>query len=113
MTARPEFASLEPLLEQLGLRRAAAVLPDWLDRQERGRGSLQPTKRSPVSLALCRATPRSARRQPQPNSNRDQPGPTGMPEDPFYAGADRIVGSWGAMERKTVLSHEDLLVSHL
>jgi len=45
---------------------------------------------SPVSLPLCRATPRSARRQPQPNSNRDQPGPTGMPEDPFYAGADRI-----------------------
>ena len=32
MTVRPEFASLEPLLEQLGLRQAAAVLPDWLDR---------------------------------------------------------------------------------
>src|SRR6266436_7240160 len=32
MTARPESAALEPLLEQLGLRQAAAVLPDWLDR---------------------------------------------------------------------------------
>src|SRR5580765_2719032 len=32
MIARPESASLEPLLEQLGLRQAAAVLPDWLDR---------------------------------------------------------------------------------
>ncbi len=32
MTARPESATLEPLLEQLGLRQAAAVLPDWLDR---------------------------------------------------------------------------------
>src|SRR5260370_39565434 len=32
MTARPEAAALEPLLEQLGLRQAAAVLPDWLDR---------------------------------------------------------------------------------
>jgi DNA replication protein DnaC len=32
MIARPEAATLEPLLEQLGLRQAAAVLPDWLDR---------------------------------------------------------------------------------
>src|SRR5213593_3885811 len=32
MIARPEVAALEPLLEQLGLRQAAAVLPDWLDR---------------------------------------------------------------------------------
>jgi hypothetical protein len=32
MTARPESALLEPLLEQLGMRQAAAVLPDWLDR---------------------------------------------------------------------------------
>src|SRR5713226_4525494 len=32
MIVRPESASLEPLLEQLGLRQAAAVLPDWLDR---------------------------------------------------------------------------------
>src|SRR5437016_11371827 len=32
MIARPEAAALEPLLEQLGLRQAAAVLPDWLDR---------------------------------------------------------------------------------
>ena len=32
MIARPETAALEPLLEQLGLRQAAAVLPDWLDR---------------------------------------------------------------------------------
>jgi IstB-like ATP binding protein len=32
MTTRPEAAALEPLLEQLGLRQAAAVLPDWLDR---------------------------------------------------------------------------------
>src|SRR5258708_2253579 len=32
MTARPESAALEPLLEQLGLRQAAMVLPDWLDR---------------------------------------------------------------------------------
>src|SRR5215210_6211506 len=32
MLARPEAAALEPLLEQLGLRQAAAVLPDWLDR---------------------------------------------------------------------------------
>src|SRR5216683_199887 len=32
MTARPESAALEPLLEQLGLRQAATVLPDWLDR---------------------------------------------------------------------------------
>src|SRR5258708_27297855 len=32
MTARPEAAALEPLLEQLGVRQAAAVLPDWLDR---------------------------------------------------------------------------------
>src|SRR5947199_9004789 len=32
MTARPESATLEPLLEQLGLRQAAAVLPEWLDR---------------------------------------------------------------------------------
>jgi len=32
VTARPEAAALEPLLEQLGLHQAAAVLPDWLDR---------------------------------------------------------------------------------
>src|SRR5450631_1680777 len=32
MIARPEAPALEPLLEQLGLRQAAAVLPDWLDR---------------------------------------------------------------------------------
>jgi DNA replication protein DnaC len=32
MNPRPESAALEPLLEQLGLRQAAAVLPDWLDR---------------------------------------------------------------------------------
>src|SRR5207302_10569780 len=32
MTARPESAALEPLLEQLGLHQAAAMLPDWLDR---------------------------------------------------------------------------------
>jgi len=32
MLARPEAAAREPLLEQLGLRQAAAVLPDWLDR---------------------------------------------------------------------------------
>src|SRR5713101_6623752 len=32
MIARPETAALEPLLEQLGLHQAAAVLPDWLDR---------------------------------------------------------------------------------
>ena len=32
MIARPEAAALEPLLEQLGLRQAAAVLPEWLDR---------------------------------------------------------------------------------
>src|SRR6266581_3932353 len=32
MIALPESAALEPLLEQLGLRQAAAVLPDWLDR---------------------------------------------------------------------------------
>ena len=32
MLARPETAAHEPLLEQLGLRQAAAVLPDWLDR---------------------------------------------------------------------------------
>src|SRR5258708_3673269 len=32
MIARPEAWALEPLLEQLGLRQAAAVLPDWLDR---------------------------------------------------------------------------------
>jgi DNA replication protein DnaC len=32
MIIRPEAAALEPLLEQLGLRQAAAVLPDWLDR---------------------------------------------------------------------------------
>jgi len=30
--ARPGTAALEPLLEHLGLRQAAAVLPDWLDR---------------------------------------------------------------------------------
>jgi hypothetical protein len=29
---RPEAAALEPLLEQLGLHQAAAMLPDWLDR---------------------------------------------------------------------------------
>src|SRR3954447_6678087 len=32
MLARPEAAALEPLLEQLGLRQAAAVLAEWLDR---------------------------------------------------------------------------------
>jgi DNA replication protein DnaC len=32
MIARPEAAALEPLLEQLGLRQAAAVLTEWLDR---------------------------------------------------------------------------------
>ena len=32
MITRPEAAVLEPLLEQLGLHQAAAVLPDWLDR---------------------------------------------------------------------------------
>src|SRR5438132_901615 len=32
MNASPESTALEPLLEQLGLRQAAAVLPDWLDR---------------------------------------------------------------------------------
>src|ERR1700682_1483047 len=32
MIARPEAAALEPLLEQLGLRQAAPVLPEWLDR---------------------------------------------------------------------------------
>src|SRR6266852_2805306 len=32
MISRPETAALEPLLEQLGLHQAAAVLPDWLDR---------------------------------------------------------------------------------
>src|SRR5215211_704859 len=32
MAARLESAAVEPLLEQLGLRQAAAVLPDWLDR---------------------------------------------------------------------------------
>src|ERR1700687_5986775 len=32
MTVRPDFASLDPLLEQLGRRQAAAVLPIWLDR---------------------------------------------------------------------------------
>src|SRR2546430_7352187 len=32
MIARPEAAALEPLLQQLGWRQAAAVLPDWLDR---------------------------------------------------------------------------------
>jgi hypothetical protein len=32
MIARPEAPALEPLLEQLGLRQAAAVLPDWQDR---------------------------------------------------------------------------------
>src|SRR5947209_20158239 len=32
MIAKPEAAALEPLLEQLGMHQAAAVLPDWLDR---------------------------------------------------------------------------------
>jgi DNA replication protein DnaC len=32
MIARAESAALEPLLEQLSLHQAAAVLPDWLDR---------------------------------------------------------------------------------
>jgi DNA replication protein DnaC len=32
MITRPEATVLEPLLEQLGLHQAAAVLPDWLDR---------------------------------------------------------------------------------
>src|ERR1700674_4850046 len=30
MIARPEAPALEPWLEQLGLRQAAAVLPEWL-----------------------------------------------------------------------------------
>jgi hypothetical protein len=32
MNARSDASALEPLLEQLGLRQAAAVLPEWLDR---------------------------------------------------------------------------------
>src|SRR6266851_3504562 len=32
MIARPESQTLDPLLEQLGLHQAAAMLPEWLDR---------------------------------------------------------------------------------
>jgi ATP-binding cassette, subfamily B, multidrug efflux pump len=33
--------------------------------------------------------------------------------DPLFGRVQQIVGSWVAMERKTGLSHEDLLVSRL